>query len=183
MIKIAIILGSTRPNRTVKPARNGLVKSRKRAAARSPSSWTSRISTCRFSTSRCRPRWGNTVSLTPKHGLRRLVLSMPTFLSRQSTTTELPARSRTQSIFCPLNGTTKRLDSLARAVLAGRARSSICVLFWRRCKWPVCVTRSCYLFLPTSKNFSVFKPGPTKVQSVYDMLDQVIAWGGVVRKP
>ena len=31
------------------------------------------------------------------------------------------------------------------------------------------------------ENFSVFKPGPTKVQSVNDMLDQVIAWGGALR--
>ena len=31
------------------------------------------------------------------------------------------------------------------------------------------------------ENFSVFKPGPTKEQSVNDMLDQVIAWGGALR--
>jgi len=31
------------------------------------------------------------------------------------------------------------------------------------------------------ENFSVFKPGPTKEQSVNDMLDQVIAWGGALK--
>jgi len=31
------------------------------------------------------------------------------------------------------------------------------------------------------ENFSVFKPGPTKEQSVTDMLDQVIAWGGALK--
>src|SRR6201982_1369725 len=31
------------------------------------------------------------------------------------------------------------------------------------------------------ENFSVFKPGPTKEQSVNDMLDQVITWGGALR--
>jgi NAD(P)H-dependent FMN reductase len=31
------------------------------------------------------------------------------------------------------------------------------------------------------ESFSVFKPGPTKEQSVNDMLDQVIAWGGALR--
>jgi NAD(P)H-dependent FMN reductase len=31
------------------------------------------------------------------------------------------------------------------------------------------------------ENFSVFKPGPTKEQSVNDMLDQVIAWAGALR--
>jgi NAD(P)H-dependent FMN reductase len=31
------------------------------------------------------------------------------------------------------------------------------------------------------ENFSVFKPGPTKEQSVNDMLDQVIAWGDALR--
>src|SRR6202047_2335159 len=31
------------------------------------------------------------------------------------------------------------------------------------------------------ENFSVFKPGPTKEQSVNAMLDQVIAWGGALR--
>jgi len=30
------------------------------------------------------------------------------------------------------------------------------------------------------ENFTVFKPGPTKEQSVNDMLDQVIAWGGAL---
>ncbi len=31
------------------------------------------------------------------------------------------------------------------------------------------------------ENFSVFKPGPTKEQSVTDMLDQVIAWGSALK--
>ena len=31
------------------------------------------------------------------------------------------------------------------------------------------------------ENFSVFKPGPTKEQSVKDMLDQLIAWGGALK--
>jgi NAD(P)H-dependent FMN reductase len=31
------------------------------------------------------------------------------------------------------------------------------------------------------ENFSVFKPGPTKEQSVNDMLDQLIAWGGALK--
>src|SRR6476619_6116936 len=31
------------------------------------------------------------------------------------------------------------------------------------------------------ENLSVFKPGPTKEQSVNDMLNQVIAWGGALR--
>src|SRR6266566_4579537 len=31
------------------------------------------------------------------------------------------------------------------------------------------------------ENFSVFKPGPTKEKSVNDMLDQVIAWGGALK--
>jgi hypothetical protein len=32
-----------------------------------------------------------------------------------------------------------------------------------------------------TENFSVFKPGPTKEQSVNDMLDQLIAWGGALK--
>jgi hypothetical protein len=31
------------------------------------------------------------------------------------------------------------------------------------------------------ENFSVFNPGPTKEQSVNEMLDQVIAWGGALK--
>jgi len=31
------------------------------------------------------------------------------------------------------------------------------------------------------ENFSVFKPGQTKEQSVNDMLDQLIAWGGALK--
>src|SRR5712691_10015724 len=31
------------------------------------------------------------------------------------------------------------------------------------------------------ENFSVFKPGPTKEQSVNEMLDQLIAWGGALK--
>src|ERR1700682_4430525 len=31
------------------------------------------------------------------------------------------------------------------------------------------------------ENFSIFKPGPTKEQSVNDMLDQLIAWGGALK--
>jgi len=31
------------------------------------------------------------------------------------------------------------------------------------------------------ENFSVFKPGPTKEQSINDMLDQLIAWGGALK--
>jgi NAD(P)H-dependent FMN reductase len=31
------------------------------------------------------------------------------------------------------------------------------------------------------ESFSVFKPGPTKEQSVNDMLDQLIAWGGALK--
>jgi NAD(P)H-dependent FMN reductase len=31
------------------------------------------------------------------------------------------------------------------------------------------------------KNFSVFKPGATKEQSVNDMLDQLIAWAGALK--
>jgi NAD(P)H-dependent FMN reductase len=31
------------------------------------------------------------------------------------------------------------------------------------------------------ENYSVFKPGPTKEQSVNDMLDQLIAWGGALK--
>jgi NAD(P)H-dependent FMN reductase len=31
------------------------------------------------------------------------------------------------------------------------------------------------------ENFSVFKPGPTKEQSVNDMLDQLMAWGGALK--
>ncbi len=31
------------------------------------------------------------------------------------------------------------------------------------------------------ENFSVFKPGPTKEQSVNDMLDQLIAWGSALK--
>jgi NAD(P)H-dependent FMN reductase len=31
------------------------------------------------------------------------------------------------------------------------------------------------------ENFNVFKPGPTKEQSVNDMLDQLIAWGGALK--
>jgi len=31
------------------------------------------------------------------------------------------------------------------------------------------------------ENFSVFKPGPTKEPSVNDMLDQLIAWGGALK--
>jgi hypothetical protein len=144
MIKIAIILGSTRPNRHGEAVAKWVcevAKTRRDAEVRARGHQGFQPAASRRAGAAL--DGGNTVSLTPKHGLRRLVLSMPTFLSRQSTTTELPARSRTQSIFCSLSGTTKRLDSLATAVLAGRARSSICVSFWRRCKWPLCVTRSC----------------------------------------
>ena len=31
------------------------------------------------------------------------------------------------------------------------------------------------------ENFSVFKPGPTKEQSVNDMLDQLLAWSGALK--
>jgi hypothetical protein len=31
------------------------------------------------------------------------------------------------------------------------------------------------------ENFSVFKPGPTKEQSVNHMRDQLIAWGGALK--
>jgi hypothetical protein len=31
------------------------------------------------------------------------------------------------------------------------------------------------------ENFSVFKPGPTKEQSVNEMLDELIAWGGALK--
>ena len=31
------------------------------------------------------------------------------------------------------------------------------------------------------ENFSIFKPGPTKEQSVNEMLDQLIAWGGALK--
>ena len=31
------------------------------------------------------------------------------------------------------------------------------------------------------ENFSVFKPGPTKEQSVNDMLDQLIPWGEALK--
>jgi hypothetical protein len=31
------------------------------------------------------------------------------------------------------------------------------------------------------ESFSVFKPAPTKEQSVNDMLDQLIAWGGALK--
>src|SRR5438309_6559103 len=31
------------------------------------------------------------------------------------------------------------------------------------------------------ENFSVFKPGPTKEQSVTDMLDQLVAWSGALK--
>ena len=38
------------------------------------------------------------------------------------------------------------------------------------------------LFMFTDfENFSVFKPGPTKEQSVNDVLDQVIAWGSALK--
>ena len=31
------------------------------------------------------------------------------------------------------------------------------------------------------ENFSVFRPGPTKEQSVNDMLDQLLAWSGALK--
>jgi len=158
MIKIAIILGSTRPNRNGEAVAKWVCEVAKTRSDAESELVDIKDFNLPLLDEPLPPSMGNTVSLTPKHGLRRLVLSMPTFLSRQSTTTELPARSRTQSIFCSPSGTTKRLDSLATAVLAGRARSSICVSFWRRCKWPLCVTRSCYLFLPTSKTSAFSSP-------------------------
>ena len=31
------------------------------------------------------------------------------------------------------------------------------------------------------ENFSVFRPGPTKEQSVNEMLDQLVAWSGALK--
>ena len=31
------------------------------------------------------------------------------------------------------------------------------------------------------ENYSLFKPGPTKEQSVNEMLDELVAWGGALK--
>jgi hypothetical protein len=75
-----------------------------------------------------------------------------------STTVEPPARSRTRSIFCLQSGPTKRPASSATAARAARARSSSCVWCWRRCKWPPCATRFCSPCIPTSKTSAFSSP-------------------------
>jgi Predicted flavoprotein len=49
------------------------------------------------------------------------------------------------------SGTTRRLASSATAGPVERVPSSSCVSTWRRCKWPPCVSRSCSPCTPTSK--------------------------------
>jgi NAD(P)H-dependent FMN reductase len=52
MTKIAIIIGSTRPGRNGEAVAKWVYESRKSAATPSSNLWTSKISTCRFWTSR-----------------------------------------------------------------------------------------------------------------------------------
>ena len=54
MLKIAIIIGSTRPGRNGEASPIGFTKSRKGVAMPSLKWWTSKISTYRSSMSRCR---------------------------------------------------------------------------------------------------------------------------------
>jgi len=81
---------------------------------------------------------------------------------------------------CLPSGTTRRLASLATAAFKECAPVEQLRLCWPRSKWPPFVTRSCSPCLPTSKT-SASQAGPTKEQSVNDMLDQLIAWGSALK--
>jgi hypothetical protein len=126
MIKIAIILGSTRPGR------NG------EAVAK----WVYEVAQKRSDTEfelvdikdfnlplldePMPPIMGQYSKPHTKAWAAKIGEFDATFSSRLSTTMEPPARSRTRSIFCLLSGTTRPVASLATAAPVERARSSSC---------------------------------------------------------
>src|SRR6476619_4428308 len=71
-------------------------------------------------------------------------------------------------------------SSLATAASAGRALEQLRLVL---AEVQMATVRNQVLLsmFTDFENFSVFKPGPTKEQSVNDMLDQLIAWGGALQ--
>src|SRR5439155_15913690 len=123
---------------------------------------------------------GNTASLTPKGGPPRLPLSMPTFSSRPSTTMEPPAlKNAIDFLFAEWN------NKAAGFVSYGGASGARAVEQLRLNLTEVrmaTVRNQVLLSMYTDfENFSVFKPESYKEESVNAMLDELIAWGGVLK--
>ena len=151
MLKIAIIIGSTRPNRNGEAVAKWVYQIAKKRSDAEFELVDIKDFNLPLLDEPAPPIMGQYSKPHTKRGPPRSALLTPTSSSRPSTTMESPARSRTRSIFCSPSGTTKRLASSAMAAPAERARSSSCVWYWRRCKWPPCASKSCSPCIPTSK--------------------------------
>ena len=111
MLKIAIIIGSTRPGRkgeTVGKWAYDIARKRNDAEFELVDIADFNLP---FLTSPCRRCSASTAIITHGHGRRRLPHSTGLSLSRLSTTTALAPPSKTRSIFCTRSGPTKRRDS------------------------------------------------------------------------
>ena len=128
MLRIAIIIGSTRPGRNGEAVAKWVYEiAQKRTDAEFELVDIKDFNLPLLDEPVSPHNGAITVSLTPKYGPPRSALSTAMSLSRPSTTMAFPARSRTRSIFCSASGTTRRLASSATAAPAERARSSSCV--------------------------------------------------------
>ena len=151
MLKIAIIIGSTRPGRNGEAVAKWVYEVAQKRSDAEFELVDIKDFNLPLLDEPVPPIMGQYRSPTPKCGRPRSTVSTATFSSRPNTIMAFPAPSRTRSISCSPSGTTRRLASSATAAPAGRARSSSCVWSWRRCKWPPCATRSCSPCTPTSK--------------------------------
>ena len=181
MLKIAIILGSTRPGRNGEAVAKWVHEV---AYQRSDAEFELvdiKDLTCRSSTSRCRHPWDNTVSLTPKHGPRRSAVSMPTFSLRPSTNHGIPGALKNAIDFLFAEWNNKAAGFVSYGGVQGvRAVEQLRLVL---AEVQIATVRNQVLLslFTDFENYSVFKPGPTKEQSVNDMLDQLIAWGGALK--
>ena len=151
MLKIAIIIGSTRPGRNGEAVAKWVYEIAQKRSDAEFELVDIKDFNLPILDEPVPPSMGQYSNLTPKHGPPRSALLTAMSSSPPSTTMAFPARSRTRLIFCSPSGTTRPPASSATAAPAGRAPSSICVWSWPRCKSRRCATRSCSPCLPTLK--------------------------------
>ena len=180
MIKIAVIIGSTRLGRNGEAVAKWVYEIAQKRSDAEFELWTSRTSTCRSSMSRCRLHgaiqqaahqdvgrqdrsFDGYVFVTPEynHGISGALKNAIDFLFREWNNKAAGFVSYGSA------GGARAVEHL-RLVLAEVQMATM--------------RNQVLLSLFTDfENFSIFKPGPTKEQSVNDMLDQLIAWGGALK--
>ena len=181
MLKIAIIIGSTRPGRNGEAVAkwvHGIAQTRNEGEFELVDLKDFNLPLLDEPAS----SMGHTVNLTPKSGPpKKVESSTALFTSPRSTTTASPGRSRMPSIFSFASWNNKAAGFVSYGGIGGaRAVEQLRLVYRPRCKSPRCATKSCFLYLPTLKTSASSSRTPdTRSQSM--QCSTRSAWSGALK--